>query len=1150
MTTDRLGDPHPLGTVVPMFDHISPVKENPDGVTIVLQAGLTEKQIHVTKTSDLTINQCLESIGGRYVKKYDSYRFKKNDEARLRARLEKFVHEQTGDAIHIDDQIRSRVELVIGEKYQIRGNKWVLHSFVPDIPDRRLRIKFQKYSPQLDDYIQSFTTIDINNLASSYELIPVNAAAVLDKYINNFYRDSDSFLSKPDRNDFLSQNGVVHHEGREIYVALEPGPGSYATYIRGKNAEGSERFAAVPPSVWTSTEAVNVASGFLPGLEELSETQEASSDIIAKSDTQFRVLRGKFTTRIGRNEDRDDLYEGDDGLRFRVNRSGLVLAESPYVTPAGEMIVNSVRDQKFQTLLELSPRIAEGNVIPIVNGRITEEEATINPQSIDVQLEAMGIDRDLLFNALTLQVRIRSAEHVEENQFVVNRRTREAAEAQEALDIELANQGYEITPEAMNALADSMHEKYQDFSERFDTKVEAALIQYNVSQASTARLLEIRELSIETVREMPGHWLKECLDQCSHIGAWQSFSLLMAKAYGNEGEVSKAIEILAQQDSSEAQLYSDVLAEKYKQERARTELPSKIVHLTGAIQAYEGRSPIPKRQMQEQLSALYVDLANAQFDIEAIEVSDQDVEAYRVAGSQSELSASFSKRHNISVDAAKIYCSRVEKVAAERAHRKFLSSSEFIVGHRAAGLIQDLLIGDGRHVVIGDSYDSPSIEFPWGAGHLSVSRPEKRSNSDGSEYYSFSVHCSGSKSSRSSSDMLLKMYDELPSAEILARDTVAFAALHNTELHYWKAVEFCQKITDRSQSNTEVAKLIRSAIKSGIKDGVIPAGTKTSVRKRGGAIELSLREVPEGFKLYTEEYLAYNKQSRAEKNWKDPSRPSEIYTLEGAALINALSSYQGAWNYSDDYNPYSDYQASKYYGSVSVDQDILDTALEVDVVDTAELDERYASRYSSYPEEFRRMATTLLHEGSCELDNSNTWIGYRISNEGEYELVVRQSNRAEDISLEQAKASGHGRQFCPDTATLAVLDFLSDKIEKVIEIGNNRDQRKVAIDLIDEMSEQLSHRLRIVAEEVRRISRQFENIETAMFLGASEDNSESMIFGYKQIEEGDKRWFSISVEGELSRLSKGLSLSDLSPVFLHPQIPSVEQEQNTSLAMH
>ena len=150
MSTDTLGG-NTQSNVHSLFENKPSSESNQHGgqKPIVIAHGIKpDKNFHVS-TDDVELRSVLEGSGGRYIKKYKAYRFPKKSEERVRAKIAAFLDSTDPVDHYLDDQIRTEATLEIGQTYRagINGDQWILREFIPEIGEKGLRVKFQKYSP-------------------------------------------------------------------------------------------------------------------------------------------------------------------------------------------------------------------------------------------------------------------------------------------------------------------------------------------------------------------------------------------------------------------------------------------------------------------------------------------------------------------------------------------------------------------------------------------------------------------------------------------------------------------------------------------------------------------------------------------------------------------------------------------------------------------------------------------------------------------------------------------------------------------------------------------------------------------------------------------------------------------------------------------
>ena len=121
----------------------------------------------------------------------------------------------------------------------------------------------------------------------------------------------------------------------------------------------------------------------------------------------------------------------------------------------------------------------------------------------------------------------------------------------------------------------------------------------------------------------------------------------------------------------------------------------------------------------------------------------------------------------------------------------------------------------------------------------------------------------------------------------------------------------------KALSRTEIARLIRADIKAAIRAKELPK-LKVSVRTRsysgGGAIDVSVTGVPEGFKICNREHVAFE----VENPHACFPRDLPHYTDEAREVIAKLEAIRTKYGFSDC-DGMIDYFHVRYYGGTDID---------------------------------------------------------------------------------------------------------------------------------------------------------------------------------------------------------------------------------------
>lgn len=840
------------------------------GVPVRLMPGINEKQILVKFPGELG-EQTMSDVNGRYVKKYDAYRVKKSLEPRLRRALQSLAD---NEEVAVTDTIRTPIALKEGLVLTKKGSRH----------DRAMTVSSIK--------------------PSRYE------AGHFDVTLKS---DSDALIQMEDHTDTISLESTYN-------VAIT-------------NWEELERRFAREADV--NQTVADLADRVLSAVDnqdspELNDAEESDQD--SEFDRQYPIIRGMMFTRIGRNTEGETLFSANSGLRVAINANNELREETPLVAETGEFLPPANRENGFKTISELSAETAEVDNVVSLHRATNEQDDALqlgddDSDSASDKLNEMGIDSSLLGEYLRAHHRLVRHEELEaqnpteSGQFVQRRLSRGFDQAESNLINNAAQAGYSINRAGLNQLADKDMERYEELAERMASTIYSTMFERHLSEINYLTREFVSEIPANRAKMIPGYWLKDKLEQAKRASALPEYTLLVAKAYGTPQEVADA-EAIGKDGNPEAlKALADRLDERYQAHRATVEIPSQIRKLTEDIKDYTGLSPIPADNMRRQVSRLYEELARAMYDIDALPIEAADIEAYRSHTADGREFEALAERHDISVDAAKLYCKRVEAEIGRRSHAEFLERPETLVGLEAAEKIKDKL---PEGVTVTSSTDSFNdglypIKFDWGAGDITVGYPEKARELGDGYTVDFNYHeeARGINAENVSESIT---YANLPSAEQIVSDTLSMAARYQASTRLYKAPRYGSRYSElgeNSYDNTLIAKNIRTDIKNAIKAGDLPQGLKVSVRKSGGAINVEVTGLPDGFDLFTPEFLQWEREGAHLDHRHSPAR----YNREGSALMAAINRYVDAYNF-DKSDRMTDYHNVNYYSFVRVDSDL------------------------------------------------------------------------------------------------------------------------------------------------------------------------------------------------------------------------------------
>lgn len=116
-------------------------------------------------------------------------------------------------------------------------------------------------------------------------------------------------------------------------------------------------------------------------------------------------------------------------------------------------------------------------------------------------------------------------------------------------------------------------------------------------------------------------------------------------------------------------------------------------------------------------------------------------------------------------------------------------------------------------------------------------------------------------------------------------------------------------------SRKEIAARIREDIKAAKKAGLISAEIKISVRCDAHSIDVRVTAVPEGFRQWNPEYVAWRQANP--HGWDCPIMACDQLSAEWSKLRAVLKEIHGAYN-RDNSDSMSDYFDVRYYGDIEI----------------------------------------------------------------------------------------------------------------------------------------------------------------------------------------------------------------------------------------
>lgn len=661
----------------------------------------------------------------------------------------------------------------------------------------------------------------------------------------------------------------------------------------------------------------------------------------------YRAFMGSVLERIGKNANGNTVFVTPHNNRAIELEDGTFDFEPPFPLENGEFTSPKRREDAFLTAQEytqLSSTIGS-NVVSIFDGSIEDDIAPITREEFEALLQEAGIDEGLLSAAIRAQVQLNNAITDNSDRFTINRLTQTRNVELLALQDNLAESGKTISLSSLVGLA----EKSQDFSDPAAEKLATAISIYatNSKQLNTfedQNLAFLISLNPNTARYIDAATILDFTDRYQRLGMAKHYALLISKCYGNETEQQTAIDLALIEDQSADERtakFVQSLDDKYSVVRRSVEIPAQIARLKILIGNETSISPLPNNNRNTAIGRLVEELALLGSDIDAIEITEQDIEDYRTLGSHTEIVHAIADRYDLPSSAANKYIDRIsEHLTALNLEHK-MSTPEYSRSQEIQSALAGTPFVDNRKSSVGVG-EAPSLgvdtifSIPWGSGYLKVGELEAVSDTEAGPHslyqgnYRIFVTYNDRNSLRESESTYLS-YANLPSTDLAIRDIQAFASQFRTTLDIRNAPAYGQKLDELGDSynTTEIAKSIRKDIAQAVKSGDLPQGLKVSVRKGSGhgSIYVTIKSLPEDLQYYTKEWADYYEDQR-KRNWPhDVDRPRYTLTAEGAALRNAVEGYMDAYNYnrSDSYQDIFDYN---YYSDLTIEGELEQTLRE------------------------------------------------------------------------------------------------------------------------------------------------------------------------------------------------------------------------------
>ncbi|MDQ2077540.1 N-6 DNA methylase [Marinimicrobium sp. ABcell2] len=849
------------------------------GNTLVIEPGANEKQFIVSGSALVQpgIREELEARGGRYVKKYAGYRFNAKEENSVRWWLkEKMENAQ----LQLDERIRTPFELSEGAR----------------LPSGKV-IKKLEFSSVLGT-----VRLEYGALNDGSDIIRI-----------------DTDISGLELAEKVTVTNAEQLE-RELSLALQT-----------EQSEPTiEPVATVEPV--TPSEEPQESERDAPALRVIAGDQapaelvnDAAGEAPREHQERMRTLRGKAVSPLGKNTDGVSIYADKDGLRYSLDSSGNLREETAVLGANAQALPPQERDEHFMLASELVNDASQAgdNIVPL----FASEEPEAEPISDEVReqasniLQQIGYDREFAKMHLQAYVAVKdyAAEHPQEDlskDFTFRRLQQELNKVEHTMAGHMRAAGYQPKPQVFEYFRNRLDEMHEKVSSAVEAIVEVATVK-SISELPGLTSSDVKHITREQAQALAPSWLYERLKKMPQPYR----SLMIAKAYGDETEIEAMLEVVDSQDEEAREVFSEHFEQKYAKHRALVELPDRIRELSEFIETTrDDNSPIPRTIAEKEVRELRARLAQAQFDVDAVPIDDEDKTTYRSHYSSEDAAQAAAERHGMSVEAAYLFNERVSEAISLDARRAYMATEEVAVGQDMPDALR-ALPGVSDDLVVQTSIETgrSSHRIPWGAGHVTVGFPTRNEDREG-----YSVYFSYTSGHRDYDVNELQEYATLPSAETLARDTAALLMRYQVaSIDINKAPEFGAKRDSLAEGDTysltECAKRVRTDLKEAINAGVLPKGLKVSVSKANN-LSPQITAVPEGFPIINPDYVAYIAENPHD-HFNQPSR----YTHEAMALVEAVKRYTNAYN-SDKSDIMVDIHNRLYSGHISISYDLTQQA--------------------------------------------------------------------------------------------------------------------------------------------------------------------------------------------------------------------------------
>lgn len=215
------------------------------------------------------------------------------------------------------------------------------------------------------------------------------------------------------------------------------------------------------------------------------------------------------------------------------------------------------------------------------------------------------------------------------------------------------------------------------------------------------------------------------------------------------------------------------------------------------------------------------------------------------------------------------------------------------------------------------------IQANNGLHNFKISRPYISDNSDGTKRASIDIDNTEDHTSAKAS--IFVDIDSNGTLSPTAINTIVNTFVELFESTKSDVVDISNLPTVGSKSDTEgtpkeIAKLVREAIKGAIKAGKLPK-LKTSVRvSNHSSINIDISDLPDNIQLYSNDYLALQKQYGKDEVPRDDLNRVKTYTAEAEAIHRFIKAELLQY-YCNESDSYTDYHSSRFYYTVDYDYD-------------------------------------------------------------------------------------------------------------------------------------------------------------------------------------------------------------------------------------